>query len=186
MRRDGSWRQGSSTSKGRTTLLADGNGESHLRQGITTEIIGEGGSPAFWTQETADTDALTPFGAAFDWSGFAGYFERLRERGTTINLGTFVPATTVRRAIIGMDNRPPTPAELTRMEAMVDQAMRDGALGLSSADYVPASFAKTDELVALASGRPHGGIYISHIRVEPNCSTRSTKRLYWPRCRTRW
>lgn len=151
-----------------TTLLADGNGESHLRQGITTEIIGEGGSPAFWTKETADTDALTPFGATFDWTGLTGYFERLRERGTTINLGTFVPATTVRRTIIGMDNRPPTPEELLRMEAMVDQAMRDGALGLSSAlIYVPGSFAKTDELVALARvAARHGGIYISHIRGE--------------------
>lgn len=151
-----------------TTLLADGNGESHLRQGITTEIIGEGGSPAFWTQDTADTDALTPFGAAFDWTGFGGYFERLRERGTTINLGTFVPATTVRRTIIGMDNRPPTPDELSRMEAMVDQAMRDGAMGLSSAlIYVPGSFAKTDELVALAKvAAKYGGIYISHVRGE--------------------
>ena len=80
-----------------TTLLADGNGESHLRQGITTEIIGEGGSPAFWTKDTADVDALAPFGVAFDWTGFNGYFDRLRQRGTTINVGTFVPATTVRR-----------------------------------------------------------------------------------------
>jgi N-acyl-D-aspartate/D-glutamate deacylase len=55
-----------------TTLLADGNGESHLRQGITTEIIGEGSSPAFWTERTADADALRPFGVAFDWTGFDG------------------------------------------------------------------------------------------------------------------
>jgi N-acyl-D-aspartate/D-glutamate deacylase len=87
-----------------TTLLQDGNGESHLRQGITSEIIGEGGSPAFWIQGTDDSDALKPFGLTFDWTGFSGYFERLRQRGTTINLGTFVPATTVRRNVIGMDN----------------------------------------------------------------------------------
>src|SRR5215218_1187164 len=60
-----------------TTLLADGNGESHLRQGITSEIIGEGGSPAFWVQGLDDSDSLKPFGLAFDWTGFAGYFERL-------------------------------------------------------------------------------------------------------------
>ncbi len=151
-----------------TTLLADGNGESHLRQGITTEIIGEGGSPALWTEDTADVEALTPFGVAFDWTGFSGYFERLRERGTTINLGTFVPATAVRRAIVGMDNRPATAEELSRMEAMVDRAMQDGAFGLSSAlIYVPGSFASTDELVALAKvAAKHRGIYITHIRGE--------------------
>lgn len=151
-----------------TSLLADGNGESHLRQGITSEIIGEGGSPAFWTPETADADGLAPFGVAFDWTGFGGYFDRLRERGTTINMGTFVPATAVRRSIIGQDNRPPTPDELARMEAMVDRAMQDGAFGLSSAlIYVPGSFAQTDELVALARvAAKHKGIYITHIRGE--------------------
>ena len=151
-----------------TTLLADGNGESHLRQGITTEIIGEGGSPAFWTAGADDGESLAPFGLAFDWKGFNGYFDRLRERGTTINVGTFVPATTVRRTVIGMDNRPPTADELGRMEAMVDQAMRDGAFGLSSAlIYVPGTFAKTDELLALAKvAAKYKGIYISHIRGE--------------------
>jgi N-acyl-D-amino-acid deacylase len=151
-----------------TTLLADGNGESHLRQGITTEIIGEGGSPAFWTPGSDDGDSLAPFGLAFDWKDFNGYFDKLRQLGTTINVGTFVPATTVRRTIIGMDNRPPTAEELSRMEAMVDQAMRDGAFGLSSAlIYVPGTFAKTDELLALAKvAARHKGIYISHIRGE--------------------
>ena len=151
-----------------TTLLADGNGESHLRQGITSEIIGEGGSPAFWTKGSEDADALAPFGVTFDWTGFAGYFDKLRQRGTTINLGTFVPATMVRRSVVGMDNRPPTAEELSRMEAMVDQAMRDGAFGLSSAlIYVPGTFATRDELVALAKvAAKHKGIYISHIRGE--------------------
>ena len=151
-----------------TTLLADGNGESHLRQGITSEIIGEGGSPAFWTKETAELESLAPFGVTLDWTGFSGYFARLRERGIAINVGTFVPATAVRRAVVGLDNRPPTAAELSRMEAMVDQAMLDGAFGLSSAlIYVPGSFAKTDELVALAKvAAKHDGIYITHVRGE--------------------
>jgi N-acyl-D-amino-acid deacylase len=151
-----------------TTLLADGNGEGHLRQGITSEIIGEGGSPAFWIQGTDDSDALKQYGISFDWTGFTGYFDRLRQRGTTINLGTLVPATTVRRNIIGLDNRSPTADELSRMEAMVDQGMRDGAFGLSSAlIYVPGTFAKTDELVALAKvAAKYHGIYISHIRGE--------------------
>lgn len=151
-----------------TTLLVDGNGESHLRQGITSEIIGEGGSPAFWIKGADDGESLAPFGLTFDWTGFDGYFNALRSRGTTINVGTFVPATQVRRAIIGMDNRAPTADELTRMEAMVDQAMRDGAFGLSSAlIYVPGTFAKTDELLALAKvAARHNGIYISHVRGE--------------------
>ncbi len=151
-----------------TSLLADGNGESHLRQGITSEIIGEGGSPAFWVTGLDDSESLKPFGLTFDWTGFSGYFARLRERGTTINLGTFVPATMVRRNIIGTDNRAPSADELSRMEAMVDQAMRDGAFGLSSAlIYVPGTFAKTEELLALAKVvARHKGIYISHIRGE--------------------
>jgi N-acyl-D-amino-acid deacylase len=151
-----------------TTLLADGNGESHLRQGITTEIIGEGGSPAFWTPGSDEGDSLAPFGLTFDWKDFNGYFDKLRQQGTTINVGTFVPATMVRRTIIGMDNRPPTADELSRMEAMVDRAMLDGAFGLSSAlIYVPGTFAKTDELLALAKvAAKHKGIYISHIRGE--------------------
>jgi N-acyl-D-amino-acid deacylase len=151
-----------------TTLLADGNAESHIRQGITSEIIGEGGSPAFWTPETADSEALAPFGIKVDWTGFSGYFDRLRQSGTTVNVGTLVPATQVRRNIIGLDNRPPTAEELSRMEAMVDQAMRDGAFGLSSAlIYVPGSFATTAELVALAkAAAKHKGIYITHIRGE--------------------
>jgi N-acyl-D-aspartate/D-glutamate deacylase len=151
-----------------TTLLADGNAESHIRQGITSEIIGEGGSPAFWSPEAADGDALAPFGITVDWTGFDGYFNKLRQIGTTVNVGTFVPATQVRRTIIGMDNRPPTADELTRMTAMVDQAMRDGAFGLSSAlIYVPGSFATTEELVELAkAAAKHKGIYITHIRGE--------------------
>jgi len=150
------------------TLLADGRGESHLRQGITTEIIGEASSPAFWTETTSETDALAPFGVPFDWNGLPGYAERLRRRGTTINLGTLVPATMARREIVGLQNRTATPDELARMEAFVDQAMRDGAFGVSSAlIYAPGAYASTDELVALArvAGR-YGGVYVSHVRGE--------------------
>lgn len=151
-----------------TTLLVDGHGESHLRQGITSEIIGEGNSPAFWTAETADTDGLENLGLAFDWTGFTGYFAKLEQRGISINLGTLVPATAVRRAIVGLDNRAPTTDELARMEAMVDEGMKNGAVGLSSAlIYTPGSFAKTTELVALARvASRHGGIYVSHVRGE--------------------
>jgi N-acyl-D-amino-acid deacylase len=151
-----------------TTLLVDGHGESHLRQGITSEIIGEGGSPAFWTPETVDQDSLDNFGITFDWTGFRGYFDALASRGVAVNVGTLVPATMVRRQIVGLDNREPTADELARMQAMVDEAMTNGAIGLSSAlIYPPGSFAKTPELVALATvAARHGGVYVSHVRGE--------------------
>jgi len=151
-----------------TTLLADGRGESHLRQGITTEIIGEASTPAFWTSGTADPESLAPFGLTFDWSGLAQYGERLRQRGVALNMGTLVPASQIRREVIGLANRPATAEELARMEARVDEAMREGAFGLSSAlIYVPGSFASTEELVALARvAATHKGIYVSHVRGE--------------------
>ena len=151
-----------------TTLLVDGRGESHVRQGITTEIIGEGSSPAFWSSVTADAEPLKRMGVAFDWQGYDDYFAKLQKSGTAINLGTLVPATTVRSEVIGLAEREPTPDELRRMEAMVDQAMRDGAFGLSCAlIYMPGSFAKTPELVALARvAARHKGIYVSHVRGE--------------------
>jgi N-acyl-D-aspartate/D-glutamate deacylase len=151
-----------------TALLADGRGESHLRQGITTEIIGEGSSAAFWTDKTVEAEAIAPFGVTFDWSGLTQYGERLRQRGIAINLGTLVPASQVRREVIGLENRAASPEELARMEGLVDQAMRDGAFGLSSAlIYVPGSFASTDELIALGKvAARHQGIYVSHVRGE--------------------
>ena len=92
-----------------TTLLIDGRGESHLRQGITSEIIGEGDSPAFWTAKTASGEALARAGKSVDWTGYDQYFKRLTGGGIAVNLGTLVPATLVRSEIIGLDNRAPTP-----------------------------------------------------------------------------
>ena len=111
---------------------------------------------------------MRTFGLSVDWTGFDGYFTRLQERGIAINLGTLVPATMVRQRIVGLDNRDPSAEELARMEATVDQAMRDGAFGLSSAlIYPPGSFAKTAELIALARvAARHSGIYVSHVRGE--------------------
>lgn len=151
-----------------TTLLVDGNGESHIRQGITSEIIGEGGSPAFWTERTADTQTLKRFGLSVDWTTFNGYFRTLEDRGISINVGTLVPATMARREVVGLDNRKATPEELRRMEEFVATGMRAGGFGLSSAlIYPPGSFADTDELIALAKmAAQHKGIYVSHVRGE--------------------
>jgi N-acyl-D-amino-acid deacylase len=151
-----------------TTLLVDGNGESHIRQGITSEIIGEASTPVFWTERTADLETLQRFNLRFDWTGFSGYFDRLEDRGISINLGTLVPATMARREVVGLDDRKATPDEMRRMEEFVDRAMRDGAFGLSSAlIYPPGSYADTEELIALARvAARHKGIYISHVRGE--------------------
>lgn len=151
-----------------TTLLADGTGESHVRQGITSEIIGEGGTPAFWTERTADGEALQRFGLQFDWTSFDGYFRKLEDRGTSINVGTLVPATMARREVVGLEDRAATPDEIRQMEAYVDTAMRAGAFGLSSAlIYPPGAYADTSELVALARvAARHHGIYVSHVRGE--------------------
>ena len=145
-----------------TTLLIDGRGESHLRQGITSEIIGEGDSPAFWTAKTASGEALARAGKSVDWTGYDQYFKRLTGGGIAVNLGTLVPATLVRSEIIGLDNRAPTPEELQRMTGLVEQAMQDGAFGLSSAlIYMPGSFASTEELVGAGDG---GGPAPRHLR----------------------
>ncbi len=151
-----------------TTLLIDGSGESHLRQGITSEIIGEGDSPAFWTARTASPEALIRAGTQVDWTSFDEYFQRLTAARIALNVGTLIPATLVRSEVIGLDNRAPTPEELGRMEQMVEKAMEDGAFGLASAlIYMPGSFAKTEELVALArvAGKRRG-VYVTHIRGE--------------------
>jgi N-acyl-D-amino-acid deacylase len=150
------------------TLLVDGRGESHIRQGITTEIIGEGSTPALWTIETADPETVARYQLDVDWTSFGGYLRALESRGTSINVGSLVPATMVRREVVGDDDRDPTPEELSRMEAIVDHAMTEGAFGLSSAlIYPPGAYAKTEELVALAKvAARHGGIYISHVRGE--------------------
>lgn len=150
------------------TLLVDGRGESHVRQGITTEIIGEGNTPALWTPETVDPETLERFHLSLEWIDFEGYLRFLESKGISINLGSLVPATMVRSRVLGQDDRDPTEKELSKMEAIVDEAMQQGAFGLSSAlIYPPGAYAKTEELVALArvAGR-HGGIYISHVRGE--------------------
>jgi N-acyl-D-amino-acid deacylase len=151
-----------------TTLLVDGNGESHIRQGITSEIIGEGSTPAFWTERTADIQTLERFGLQFDWQSFDGYFQRLEDRGISINVGTLVPATMARREVVGLEDRKPSADEMRRMEDFVESGMRAGGFGLSSAlIYPPGSYAGTEELITLARvAARHGGIYVSHVRGE--------------------
>ncbi len=151
-------------------LLVDSSAESKIRQGITTEITGEGGSPA--PQNSKTLEDIDPFVARFhleiDWQDFDGYFARLERQGTAINLGSYVGATQVRQAVLGSENRAPSATELVEMQRLVKEAMEQGALGLSSSlVYAPANYARTDELVALARvAAAHGGLYASHMRGE--------------------
>jgi N-acyl-D-aspartate/D-glutamate deacylase len=151
-----------------TSLLANGNGESHVRQGITTEIVGEGGTPALWTADDADDPAIQRFGLKFDWTSFDGYLRSLEAKGTSINLGSFAPVAMLREQVTGMANRPVTPDELKREQDILERAMQQGAFGFATAlIYPPASYTNTEELVALARvAAKHGGVYISHVRGE--------------------
>ncbi|MBX7186497.1 MAG: D-aminoacylase [Vicinamibacteria bacterium] len=151
-------------------LLVDGRGASKITQGITTEITGEGSSIA-----PVDARMVAAGKATYDYYGYtpafttlAGYFDELTRRGAALNVGTFVGAGGVRSLVIGEDDRPPTGAELERMKAVVDQAMREGALGVStSLIYVPDHFASTEEIIALARvAAGYGGSYITHQRDE--------------------
>ncbi len=153
-----------------TALLIDNRSLSKLSQGITTEITGEGGSISPQNEKTLAP--LKPFlehyHLTIDWTTLDGYFRRLEKDGTPINLGTYVGAAQVREAVIGDDDRAPTPAELEQMKTLVAQAMKDGALGISTAlIYPPGHFAKTDELIALSKvAAQYGGIYATHMRSE--------------------
>src|SRR5205823_4016241 len=137
-------------------------------QGITTEIIGEGSTPALWTRDTADRVALDRYHLQYDWTGFDGYLHTLQNRGTSINLGSFAPVAAIREQVLGMQNRTPTPEELQREQEILDRAMQQGAFGFATAlIYPPASYTHTEELVALARvASKYGGVYISHVRGE--------------------
>lgn len=154
------------------TLLADNRAESKIRQGITSEITGEGGSAAPASEATLKDQRawLDKYGIKVDWTDFRGYFAALRRARPAINLGSFVGAAQVRQVVLGSEEAQPTPEQLRRMEALVEAAMEQGALGLStSLIYPPGAYARTPELIALARvAARHGGVYASHIRDEAN------------------
>ena len=131
------------------TLRSSGLAENKLREGVTTAIGGEGGTPVPAEQ-------------------IAEYFSTLERQGISLNFGTYYSETQTRVAVIGNESRPPTAGELTRMQSMMDQAMRAGAMGMTTAlIYPPSSFAQTPELIEIAkSAAKYGGIYASHIRGE--------------------
>src|SRR5271168_3487002 len=137
-----------------TSILVNPHLPSKIYQGITTEITGEGNSaaPLNDAMKRSGATGYQHFGIQADWSTFRQYFARLEKQGMGINLASYAGATSVRKMVIGNDNRAPTPAELERMKQLVRDAMHDGAVGLStSLQYAPAMYASTDELIALAA-----------------------------------
>ncbi len=151
-------------------VLIDNRVLSKVTQGVTTEVTGEGGSVAPLTDRLVadDSDAMKKWHYREDWRDLNGYFAQLERQGSALNIAMFVGATQLRLVVVGKENRAPTAAELARMAAIVDTLMEQGALGVWTAlEYAPASYSKTDELIALArAARRHGGIYASHMRDE--------------------
>ena len=152
------------------TILVDPRLPSKIYQGITTEITGEGESVAPLNDaiRRSGKKGFDLLGIQPDWQTFRQYFARLEKQGIGINVADYVGATTVRRMVLGDDDVQPTPAQLDQMKQLVRQAMLDGAVGVStSLEYPPAPYAKTDELIALASqAARYGGIYATHQRSE--------------------
>ena len=152
------------------SLIHDGRAMSDFKQGVTLEIFGEGSSMGPVNDAIRQEMIKTQADIRYDitWTTLGEYLEFLTEMGVSPNVASFVGATTVREYVLGYEDREPTPAELARMQDLVRQAMREGALGVgSSLIYAPASYAKTDELIALASAAGEfGGGYISHLRSE--------------------
>lgn len=153
------------------TLLAGVNAESKVRQGVTTEVIGNCGESAAPLEGEAVGVAQTSaseYGLKVTWSSLSEYMNTLERRGVVLNVACLIGHGTVRTSVMGFENRAPTHREMKRMQELVAKGMREGAFGISSGlFYVPGSYAKLDELVQLARvAAQFGGIYASHIRDE--------------------
>jgi N-acyl-D-amino-acid deacylase len=149
------------------SLITDGRSQGELRQGVTTQIFGEGSMGPLsveMKQRRASTQGEIP------WTTLAEYMIYLEKHGISQNVASFVSATTIRENVIGLDDKPPTPEQLDRMRELVRQEMAAGALGVTTAlIYPPAFFAKTEELIELCKvAAKYKGKYIAHIRSEGN------------------
>lgn len=153
------------------TLLINPTGDSHVMQGVTTNMAGNcGGSaaPVSPYMRVRYEEALKRNNLELDWTTMGEFLEKVEKHGISINMGTYVGNATVRMAVMGMERRAPTLQELEEMKRLVAEAMRDGAFGLSTGlFYAPSGYASTDEVVELAKvAASYGGIYATHIRGE--------------------
>jgi N-acyl-D-amino-acid deacylase len=151
-------------------LLVDGRSQGEIRQGVTTEIFGEGSSMGplndAMKKQMKDDQADLKYDVA--WTTLAEYLAHLQTKGVSPNVASYIGAATIREHVVGLDDRDPTPAELDRMRALVEREMKDGALGIgSSLIYAPGTYAKTEELIELCKvAARYQGKYISHLRSE--------------------
>ena len=162
-------------------LMEDGRSQGDIRQGVTLEVFGEGGSGGPLTDQMKNLVVTSQGDIKFDveWTTLGEYLEHLEAKGVSPNVASFVGATTLRVHEVGYEDRPPTEDELDRMRRLVRQAMEEGAVGLgSSLIYAPAFYAQTDELVELSKvAAEYGGLYISHMRSEGNALLESVDEL---------
>ena len=148
------------------SLLVDGNAESKIRQGVTTEVIGESDSAApLSPRESAETRGT---GLRPDWTDFTGYFAAIERSRISVNLLSYVGLGQVRRVVMDNEQRAPTAAELRSMTTIVANAMKQGAYGVATGlIYPPNAYAKLDELIALSKpAAAAGGLYASHLRYD--------------------
>ena len=153
------------------SLISCPRAESKIRQGVTTEVVGNCGTsaaPAVGPAKSAIQDIADSYDVTVDWSRLEDYFLRLGRSRVSVNVASLVGAEIVRMAVLGSDDVKPNNEELARMTELVTEAMLDGAYGLSSGlIYAPGCYASTEELVALATeAAPFEGVYASHIRGE--------------------
>jgi N-acyl-D-amino-acid deacylase len=154
------------------SLIVDGRSQSEIRQGVTTEIFGEGESMGPVNDRVREhmLSEQTEFKYDIEWKTLAEYLQFLEKRGVSCNFASFIGATTIRENVIGFENKAPTPEQMDEMRALVRQEMEAGALGIGSAlIYPPAFYAKTEELIELCKvAAKYQGKYISHMRSEGN------------------
>ncbi len=152
------------------SLIHDGRGQSDIRQGVTLEVMGEGTSMGPMNEKMKANRRARQGDIKYEitWTTLGEYLQYLEDKGVSPNVASFVGATAVRIHEVGYEDRHATPEELARMKDLVRRAMEEGAVGLSSAlPYIPANFAPTEELIALAKvAAEYDAMYISHIRDE--------------------
>ena len=154
------------------SLIADGRSQSEIRQGVTTEIMGEGESMGPVNDRVREKMLRDQKDIHYEikWTTLAEYLRYLEARGVSCNVASFIGATTIRENVIGFEDKAPTPQQLDEMRALVRQEMEAGALGIgTSLIYPPAFYAKTPELIELCKvAAKYQGKYISHMRSEGN------------------
>ncbi|HKR54588.1 MAG TPA: hypothetical protein VJR93_09595, partial [Chthoniobacterales bacterium] len=154
------------------SLIQDGRSQSEIRQGVTTEIMGEGNSMGPLNDRMKERYVREQKDIKYDikWSTLAEYLRYLEKHGVSCNVASFLGATTVREYVIGLEDKQPTTEQLEQMRELVRKEMEAGALGIgTSLIYPPAFYAKTDELIELCKvAAKYQGKYISHMRSEGN------------------